>query len=357
MRKLLLLTSFLTLTACSTVTDVFTKPSPSFLSAAEGEKQIQEAEACCADGNILDKEMISVTSALEEKYFIDANNARAFNFPTGKSFFKVFQLPLNIAYLQVEMSATIINTVFQPRVDFYNKDRKLVSTLKPSAFRYRASYIGDGYLSAKLAINNAGAAPGHEFAYMVIYTTDEAKADTTSIINPEIRRQEALQLQKTALPNVQVKHSAIGEVEISFRFRQKEDDVTNDIISYFDQPLFGGEGKSNREENVILANGKAISTSSQSIGSTAVVSLDGKGNEIVNSSSNNAPTLQNSSLSGSAPAGSMLKETEDLYNKLIRDSVRNGDLSRAMSLVGEAQRAGSASAQQTFIDAVQSMKK
>ena len=356
MRKLVLLTSFLTLTACSTVTDVFTKPSPSFLSYKEGEEQLLAAEACCSDGNIFDKDMVSVTSALDQKYFIDADNTRAFNFPTGKSFFKVFQLPLNVAYLQIEMEATIITTVFQPRVDFYNKDRKLVSTLRPSAFRYRDSFMGDGSLSAKMAINNAGAAPGHEFAYMVIYTTDEARADTTSIMNPETKRQEARNLQKTELPNIQIKHSAIGEINVTFRFRQKEDDVTNDIISYFDGPLFGGEGKSNREENVILANGKAISTSSQSIGSTAVVSLDGSGNEVVNASSG-VSNMQNQAMGGNAPAGSMLKETEELYNKLIRNSVQNGDLSRAMSLVGEAQRAGSATAQQTFVDAIQSMKK
>lgn len=357
MLKTVLMASLLTLTACSTVTDVFTKPSPSFLKASEGEEQLNSTESCCSDGDILSGKMTNVTSASEEKYFIDADNERAYNFPTGKSFFKVFQLPLNVSYLQINISATIINTVFVPRVDFYNSKKQLVSTLKPSAFRYRDSLIGDGNLSGKIAINNAGAAPGHEFAYMVVYTTDAEKKQTTSVINPEVKRAISLNLKRPDLPNVEIPHSAIGELEIEFKFRKTEDDLTNDIISYLDQPIFGGEGKSNREENVVLANGKVYSISSQSEGSTAVTSLNGQGEEVINARSGVANTQMSEVANNAAPVGSMMKETEELYNRLIREAVKGGDLTKAMNLVGEAQRAGSGSAQNAFIDAVQSVKK
>ena len=52
----------------------------------------------------------------------------------------------------------------------------------------------------------------------------------------------------------------------------------------------------------------------------------------------------------------MMKETEDLYNGMIKKAVQSGDYEKAMSLVAEAQRAGSSSAKQTFIDAIKAKK-
>jgi maltose operon periplasmic protein len=130
------------------------------------------------------------------------------------------------------------------------------------------------------------------------------------------------------------------------------------LISYLDDPLIGGGNKSNRQENVVLATGEVYSVSSQSEGSTSVLSVDGKGNTLSTSSNGNVD-LQNqqvSAPSNQAPVGEMMNETEEMYNKLIVASVQKGDLAKAMNLVAEAQRAGSQSAQQKFIEAVQKMK-
>jgi maltose operon periplasmic protein len=353
----IVLSLFWGITGCSTISDVFTKPSPAFLSADEGSKQIENSVSLTDIFNT--NKIVNVTKADSKDYLICEGEADSFVFPTGKSFYRIFQLPLNAAYLGIEFDSAISTTTFIPRVDFYNKDKKLVSTLKSSAFKYRDSQLGTGFIVGKIAINNVAAKPGHEFAYMVVYTTDEVVAEKTATINPLIKQAIALRNDVPDAPDVLVSHSYIGEVNIEFKFRQKEDNFTDDLISYLDDPLFGGSDQSNRQEKVVLASGEVYSVSSQNEGSTAVTSVDGNGNALNVSNSSDSSfveTNQGNTVSSQAPVGQMMKETEDLYNKLIVNSVEAGDLTKAMNLVAEAQRAGSQSAQQKFIEAVQKVK-
>ena len=55
-------------------------------------------------------------------------------------------------------------------------------------------------------------------------------------------------------------------------------------------------------------------------------------------------------------SATMLPETESLYNQLILKAVSSGDIEKAMTLTNEAERAGSKSAKQTFINAVKTPK-
>lgn len=336
---------------CSSVTDVFTKPTPAFLSVSDANEQINKAKVCC-EGDIFNGKVFNVTKTIDEEFLIDADNAQAFNFPTGKSFFRIFQLPLNATYLNITMESLIITTTFKPRVDFYNKNHQLVSTLKPIAFKYRDSMMGEGKLMARITINNASAEQGREFAYMVIYTTDEARTETTSVVHPAVKQAKALRNNVPDMPNLQIPHSPIGTLNIAFKFKRDEKDFTDELLEYLDNPLIGGKDTNNRQENVVLANGTVYSTSSQSEGTTAVKSVDSKGNILDPDNSN-----KGSSHVQSAPVGSMLKESEDMYNKLIIQAIKENDVAKAMNLVSEAQRAGSSSAQQTFVDAIQSIKR
>jgi maltose operon protein len=57
-----------------------------------------------------------------------------------------------------------------------------------------------------------------------------------------------------------------------------------------------------------------------------------------------------------APGGGqqgMLRETQEIYDRMIRESVNSGDMDRAWRLVQEAERAGSPSARRTFLAAVE----
>lgn len=366
-RYLTILSVLLTATACSSVSDMFVKPSPAFLSVEEAHEQIAQAPVCC-NGDIFNStNMVSITKTTDEDYLLDSSNAEAYNFPTGKSFFRIFQLPLNTAFLKVTINPEIITTVILPRIDFYNKDKVLISTLKSTAFKYRDKGFGNGYLEAKLQINNAAAAPGREFAYMVVYTTDENQKTTTSIMHPAVKMAIAQQKAVPELPNLQIPHAPIGTVNIQFTFKEEEKDALDNLVTFLDAPLIGGKSSSsNREENVVLATGEVYSKSSQSEGSTAVTSIDSKGNKLVVNddgshgltavNNTNATTTPNQGVQYAAP-GSMLKESENMYNALIIEAIKAGDLAKAMNLVGEAQRAGSATAQSTFIDAVKNNKR
>ena len=359
------------LAGCSTlskVTSVFTESSPAFLSVDEAKEQIAQAKT--VDNIFSTNKIESVTKTSDKDYLFDINNADAYNFSTGKSFFRLFQLPLNTTYLSMQFNVSISTTTFLPRIDFYNKDKKLVSSLKPSAFKFRDSQLGNGFLVSKLIINNVSAKPGREFAYMVIYTTDEALNTKTPIINPLIKQAIALRNDiPSNAPDILIPHSPIGEMNIVFSFKEQEESLTENLISYLDEPLFGGDnGQSNRQQNVILATGEVYSVSSQSEGSTAVTSTDSSGKTYTPNDANAAfvadtnnqvinPVQTPNANNAQAPQAKMLPETEKFYNELITKAVAEGDISKAMNLVGEAQRAGSISAQQAFIEAVQRIKK
>lgn len=55
--------------------------------------------------------------------------------------------------------------------------------------------------------------------------------------------------------------------------------------------------------------------------------------------------------------GTMLAETEAMYNQLIQKAVSSGDIEKAMALSGEAERAGSGSAKQTLVNAIKNSQK
>ena len=348
---------------CSAISEMFVKPAPSFLTIDKANKQIEEARVCC-ENNIFNGQIINVTKTSEESYKFDLENAQAFNFPTGKSFFKIFQLPVNVSYLSINFESEIINTTFQPKVDFYNARKQIVSTIKPNAFKYRDSAFTDGVLASKIVINNASAKPGRELAYMVIYTTDSNRAETTSMMHPEVKRAIAQNVVPPHFDDIKVPHAPIGTVTISFKFRQEESSAVEDLMSYLDGPLIGdgAAGENNRHEDVVLASGEVYSVSSQREGTTAVISTDSKGNSLVNSNDVAGTNLENvgrtaqAAQSSNQPQVSMMKETEEMYNGLIKKAVQAGDYEKAMSLVGEAQRAGSDTAQQTFIEAVKAKK-
>jgi maltose operon protein len=49
----------------------------------------------------------------------------------------------------------------------------------------------------------------------------------------------------------------------------------------------------------------------------------------------------------------MLSETQAMYDQMIRDAVRDGQMDRAWRLVQEAERAGSTTARDTFVKSVE----
>ena len=108
------------LAGCSTlskVTSVFTESSPAFLSVDEAKEQIAQAKT--VDNIFSTNKIESVTKTSDKDYLFDINNADAYNFSTGKSFFRLFQLPLNTTYLSMQFNVSISTTTFLPRIDFY----------------------------------------------------------------------------------------------------------------------------------------------------------------------------------------------------------------------------------------------
>ena len=52
----------------------------------------------------------------------------------------------------------------------------------------------------------------------------------------------------------------------------------------------------------------------------------------------------------------MLPETEQMYNSMIEDAVKQGNYNKAMQLADEAEKAGSPSAKNTFLQLINKKK-
>ena len=108
--KTLITSSFLlSLTACSTVSDIFLKPAPNFLSKEEGFEQINKAQICCNGDLFNTKKIVNVVKDSDENYNFDLESADASPLLVINLFFQVKR-----RFLHAEYGGTCQQVVFLP---------------------------------------------------------------------------------------------------------------------------------------------------------------------------------------------------------------------------------------------------
>jgi Maltose operon periplasmic protein precursor (MalM). len=335
------------LTACEMVAPVFDTSKP--LTVSEGQSELQGSAACC--NSLSELPFIDITKDSNEDYKFD-RTAPAFQFSTGKSFVRAFRLPLNVDAMSIEIDAAIKDSVFVPTVDFYNSSMVLIKRMQPAEFVYKpARFVQGDVLEGRFMVTNLTAAEDKKIAFMVIYTTDAVMQDKTKIIHPAKLFAMANGTVPPDIPDPLIPHAPTGTVNIKFTMNNPG----QNLLSSLDGPLVGESApaatvQSNAaDKTVVLATPGQATTQTVTVGTVATSTTV--------AAAVAAPQAAPATSAVSPSSATMLPETESLYNQLIQKAVASGDIEKAMTLTNEAERAGSRSAKQTFVNAVKSGKK
>jgi maltose operon protein len=224
-------------------------------------------------------------------------------FPEGKSYFAAFALPVNVQRMQVDLSSWMRTTgVLAPKVMLLNSNFEPVEMIELNDFDVK---LGGVFSLASYQ---------HRFdmdqattPYMVVYSPEEYRKGEIQIPHPERLRAEDLGLARPMVIDPVIQHQKFGSLELDLK------------------PL---KLRSYRANEVAAAS--AIPTQKSAVNKTAV----------------------NKVAVNKTPGAKMLPETEAFYNTQIKAAVGNNDMQKALQLLDEAKRAGSSSAESTFIELI-----
>lgn len=346
----LLLSSAVLYSGCSMVDHIMTYRSPANYSVEEAEgiyKNLSVAD------NVYDNAVI-VRAAMSDDVAFD-EKSQVYNFDTGRSVFRTYNLPLNATNLKVEISVQIGETIFAPTVALLNKDKKLLKMFDFNSFEYRPyNDVVAETMKLKFNLNNFSAGE-NAAAYMVIFTKDEDLKTSTKVVHPAklfalSHRQAPPEVADPLIP-----HSRLGAMTVLFSMDAESIDSVSDFLDALKGPIWGGESHQYVSDD---DDGR--------VGSSVDVNLHDGNLKVVNPKTSDAAASTGTQISDakhqsqelkkspSSPAGSMMKETEKMYNDMIVASVKSGDIAKAMQLAAEATNAGSGSANDTLNSALRS---
>jgi maltose operon periplasmic protein len=300
---------------------MYTAVSPS---AAASREILNAARVCCDSLSGLRYAPLNTKGA--QFYEIDAQS-QAFEFSTGKSLVQGIAIPDDLERATIDLDAVAGATVFVPTVLILDRDFKVSRAIDSSNFVYTpAGFMEPQRLHGRIHLNRT---QGSELAgekYLVVFTTDKDLRGSTKMISEARLYARSRGLVDPRLPNPVAEHAATGV------FRTRVGDLetqTRSTTNYTSQQ----QGAS----RYVTPSGSAA----------APVPVAPKPKP--------SPARKAAKPAVAAPAAGaqpMLSETQAIYDGMIKDSVASGDMDRAWRLVQEAERAGSTTARQTFLDAV-----
>lgn len=348
----LLISGTVLCSGCSMVDHIMTYRSPANYSVEEAESVYRDLSV--AD-NVYDNAVIVRTAMSDDVVFDEKSSV--YDFDTGRSVFRTYNLPLNATNLKVEISVQIGETIFAPSVALLNKDKKLIKMFDFNSFEYRPyNDVVAETMKLKFNLNNFSAGE-KAAAYMVIFTKDEDLKKTTKIVHPAKLYAKS---RREAIPDVAdplIPHSRLGAMTVLFSMDAESIDSVSDFLDALKGPIWGGEqhqyvsddddGRVGASVNVDLHDSNLKVVNPQTAGSSKTSGTSTAANHHTEAVKK-TPDV---------PAGSMMKETEKMYNDMIVSAVKSGDISKAMQLAAEATNAGSTSANDTLNSALRNYRR
>ncbi|MGR5145525.1 MalM family protein [Photobacterium alginatilyticum] len=237
-------------------------------------------------------------------------------FPEGKSYFAGFALPNDVERMQVELKSWMKTSgVFAPKVMLLDSDFKPVKFIELNDFEVKLS---DMFRLS--SYRNRFEMDRKTTPYMVVYSPLDYRQGEIQIPHPERVRAEDLGLARPIVTDPVIQHQKFGSLELELK--------PLNLRSY------------RAAEKVTTA---PVSTKAPvKAPTTAVVA------PVPVAAA--ASTQQSSTNTVSTPA--MLPETEAFYNSQIKAAVEKNDMHKALQLLEEAKRAGSRSAETTFVELI-----
>ncbi|MDG6894906.1 maltose operon protein MalM [Volucribacter amazonae] len=214
-----------------------------------------------------------------------------------------YRLPANQGSLHIEIDSLIVNDqVFIPNVMVFDSHFNPATQYPASTFKFQGERgLSDNRFSAEL---NLTPTPNQDDIYLLIYTTAQDLAQTTTIPHPAKTYAKAMGNQPPAINDLKIKHSLNGKITIK---------VSNEQTTRFIglDKLFSSANK-----NAAILSSVTPTQNPQAIN----ISVD--------------------------------KDTENYFNQAVTKALKAGDINKAMNLVNEAEKLGLTSPRQRFLQGV-----
>ena len=333
----------LSMAACSTM-EGLVAPTSEHKAALNGRDaaidSLSRASSCCRDYSTLP---YATANAGDDKWLPIDENSPVFNFSEGKSYFAAFKLPQNSGDLRITVAAEIGKTLYFPSVVLMDSQFKVTRVIDSKVFSYKeAQLLAGNRIEGVFTVDRTYIGNPNNETYMVIYTPENKLSETTTILSEAKLMARATAVVDPGLKDPVIPHSPWGLLKL-----QIED-------------LSGDSGKDNMYkpayQDAVDANTPKVDPTPNKLSiapaaATAAVAAGAATSAVSQTAVAPATTAT------PVASGSMLAETEQLYNQLIQKAVKDGDIEKAMAFAGEAERAGSRTAKPTLIDAIKHSQK
>ncbi len=222
-----------------------------------------------------------------------------------------FTLPANRGTLDITLSSIVDHgQVYVPNVLVLDEQLRPAAYFPSSYFPYQKPGMAAGErLSGSMKLTPA---LGQQQIYLLIYTTRQNLAGTTTLTNPAKAYAEGIGTSAPAIPDPIARHADTGNIKIEVVTEQNSSNIM------IGQPF------------------AAPATVPVVVGATTLP----------------APASLPAPTASTARAAPVLNDTENYFNRAIKQAVSDGNIDKALKLLDEAERLGSASARQTFISSV-----
>lgn len=277
--------------------DVLTRTAePLAVSRNEALHDLDAAQVCCT--SLRDLPYTPLPVDFSGNVVID-RSAPAFQFDSGKSFFRAFELPLDSRSFEIRLYSEAGKTVLAPSAMLLDSHFRVTRLLGREDFVYQAAagLKGDS-LDARLRIDRLYRDnPGNE-RYLILYTAEQDLAGQTTLEHPAKSFAKALGNQPPNIPDPVAQHSPAGVIKMVLI----EDRLAGQQANTYVPPRSVGMEMGNR-----------------------------------------VPSL---------PEPAVLPETRAYYRQAIDAALATQDLDRALRLADEATRAGDDSARPYLLERI-----
>jgi len=229
-------------------------------------------------------------------------------------------LPADQGSLEITLTSSIKDKrVYVPNVLVLDEQLQPAAYFPGSYFPYTKPGIASGNrLEGTMKLTPV---LGQKQIYLLIYTTTEDLARTSTMTNPAKLYAEGANNAIPDVPDLVVQHSPVGSLSIKAKTEQNSGNIM--IGKIF--------GAADPKPVVVGSTGAAVNSAAAPASVPMAMPM------------RSAPAPKTEPL---------LDDTESYFNNAIRQAVKEGEIDKALKLMNEAERLGSSSARATFISSV-----
>ncbi len=336
----------LSMAACSTVEGLVAPTSENKV-ALNGRDvaidSLSRASSCCQDYSTLP---YATANAGDDKWLPIDEKSPVYNFSEGKSYFAAFKLPQNSGDLRITVTAEIGKTLFFPSVVLMDSQFKVTRVINHQVFGYKeAQLMAGNRIEGVFTVDRTYIGNPNNETYMVIYTPENKLSDTTTIKSEAKLMARATAVVDPGLKDPVIPHSPWGLLKLQIEDISDDSGKDNMYKPVYQDAVDANAPKIDPTPNKLVIAPAAATTA------VAASTAQTVAQPVATATATPAPAAT------AVASGSMMAETEQMYNQLIQKAVSSGDIEKAMALAGEAERAGSRTAKPTLIDAIKHSQK